>query len=240
MWEVTSPTGETFTVRDLKAWCAANGHDYYTVWGNQNGFQVGRVPNEIIAPKVEGYIHIRDVNSGEVLASKHNAVHFENFSDTIALALMDFPEGHIHEMVFGNGASTVSGTGAITYLAPNVTGADAQLYNQTFRKIVDDRSTLMLEGQAATNNIVKKHIAGNVYTDIIVTCTLDYNEPAGQEAFDDTSDLDGAYVFDELGLKAYNEEVSTGALLTHVIFHPIQKALNRVIEIVYTLRVYMS
>jgi hypothetical protein len=187
-----------------------------------------------------GHVLIRDAKTGETLLDKMNAIHHENMSEAIALALMNFEEGHIHEMVFGNGASTVSGTGAITYLSPNTIGADAQLYHQTFRKIVDNRSPLMPEADVDKNKIEMKHIAGNVFTDIIVTCTLDYNEPEGQEAFDDTNDLEGQFVFDELGLKAYNATESDGRLLTHVIFHPIQKSLNRVIEIIYTLRIYMT
>lgn len=190
--------------------------------------------------KMVGHVLIRDAKTKEVLLDKMNAIHHENMSEAIALALMNFEEGHIHEMVFGNGASTVSGTGAITYLAPNTIGADAQLYNQTFRKIVDNRSPLMPEANTEKNKIEMKHIAGNVFTDIIITCTLDYNEPEGQEAFDDTNDLEGSYVFDELGLKSYDATESGGRLLTHVIFHPIQKSLNRVIEIIYTLRIYMT
>jgi hypothetical protein len=190
--------------------------------------------------RMVGHVLIRDQETGEVLLDKMNAIHHENMSEAMALALMNIEEGHIHEMVFGNGASTLSGTGAITYLNPNTVGADAQLYNQTYRKIVDNRSPLMPEPERDTNHLEAKHVAGNVFTDIIVTCTLDYNEPDGQDAFDDTTDMESAFVFDELGLKAYDATESAGKLLTHVIFHPIQKSLNRVIEIVYTLRIYMT
>ena len=41
---------------------------------------------------------------------------------------------------------------------------------------------------------------------------------------------------DELGLKAYSPD-GEGRLLTHVIFHPVQKSLNRLIQIDYTVRV---
>jgi hypothetical protein len=67
---------------------------------------------------------------------------------------------------------------------------------------------------------------------------LDYGEPAGQEAFDNSSALDGAYVFDELGLKSWEVGgIATGNLLTHVVFHPVQKSLNRLIQIDYTIRI---
>ena len=67
---------------------------------------------------------------------------------------------------------------------------------------------------------------------------LDYGEPSGQEAFDNSTDMDGNYVFDELGLKAYTPNgANTGRLLTHVVFHPVQKSLNRQIQIDYTVRI---
>ena len=48
-------------------------------------------------------------------------------------------------------------------------------------------------------------------------------------------------IFDELGIYAYNSGgISQEYLLTHVIFHPVQKSLNRVIEIVYTIRVQLQ
>jgi len=84
-----------------------------------------------------------------------------------------------------------------------------------------------------------RHTAGNKYTDIVVTCTLDYGEPTGQAAFDNTTNFNGDYVFDELGLKSWEgtENGGTNKLLTHVVFHPVQKSLNRLIQIDYTLRI---
>lgn len=197
--------------------------------------------NDKIGLSFKGHVLIRDVNTGEVLLDKFNAIHAENMSEAIALSLTNNATGHVHEMVFGNGASTVSGTGAITYFPPNVTGSAATLYNQTYRKVIDDQSPLMpVQDRGGKNKLDVQHTANVAYTDIIVTCTLDYSEPSGQEAFDDSSATEGLYVFDELGLKAFDPVPGSGKLLTHVIFHPIQKSLNRVIEIVYTLRVYMA
>jgi hypothetical protein len=71
---------------------------------------------------------------------------------------------------------------------------------------------------------------------VFITCLLDYGEPSGQNAYDTTTNNESAYVFDELGLKSYS---STGQslLLTHVVFHPVQKSLNRLIQIDYTVRI---
>ena len=41
---------------------------------------------------------------------------------------------------------------------------------------------------------------------------------------------------DELGLKSYSP-AGAGRLITHVIFHPVQKSLNRLVQIDYTVRV---
>ena len=65
---------------------------------------------------------------------------------------------------------------------------------------------------------------------------LDYGEPEGQDALDNATGNESLYVFDELGLVSYSSS-GTGRLLTHVIFHPVQKSLNRLIQIDYTVRV---
>lgn len=191
-----------------------------------------------VKPKIEGFILIRDAKTGEVLVEKSNAIHYENMSEALALSLANRSAGHIHEMVFGNGASTVSGTGAITYFPPNVTGSDARLYNQTFSKVVDDTSPL--DTDTAKNYVRVQHKLNAVFSDIVINCYLGYAEPAGQDAFDDATDNDGNFVFDEIGLKSFDPTPNNGKLLTHVVFHPVQKALNRTIEIVYTVRIYMN
>jgi hypothetical protein len=188
---------------------------------------------------IEGFLKIYDPNNGEIYVDKKNAINYENMSISIAETLSSRSYGEIYEMAFGNGGSSVSDTGVITYLPPNVTGQNAALYNQTYTKIVDDTSVFNLD--PTRNKMVVSHTSGTVYTDILVECLLDYGEPAGQYAFDNSTQTNSSYVFDELGLLANIGTNSTGSvitrLLTHVIFHPVQKSLNRQIQIDYTVRI---
>lgn len=194
-------------------------------------------PQDNSGIKVEGHIKIWDPTSGEVIVDKRNAIHYENMSIALANSLADRSTGFINEMAFGNGGTTVDPTGIITYLTPNTTGTNASLYNQTYYKVVDDNSSGNKD--TSRNKMEVRHTSGNKYTDIVVTCTLDYGEPAGQAAFDNTTDFNDTFVFDELGLKSWEgtENGDTNKLLTHVIFHPVQKSLNRLIQIDYTLRI---
>jgi hypothetical protein len=194
-------------------------------------------PNENTGMHLQGHIKIWDPKSGEVFVNKRNAIHYENFSEAMALSLANKGYGFIHDMAFGNGGTSVDPTGVITYLPTNTNGAGAALYNQTFQKVVDDTSAYNTDAQK--NFIEVRHVPGTVYTDILITCLLDYGEPVDQEAFDNTTNMEGTYVFDELGVKAWSETQvpDEGKLLTHVIFHPIQKSLNRLIQIDYTIRV---
>jgi hypothetical protein len=83
-----------------------------------------------------------------------------------------------------------------------------------------------------------RHIPGTIYSDILCSCLLDFGEPTDQVAFDNSQNIDGAYVFDELGIKGYLAgSPGGGKLLTHAIFHPVQKALNRLMQIDYTVRI---
>lgn len=183
---------------------------------------------------LEGHVKIHDPSSGEILLNKRNAIHYENMSIALAESLSNAGQGWIHEMSFGNGGTSVDPTGIITYLTPNSTGTNASLYNQTFTKVVDDRSVNNID--PARNKIEIRHISGTNYTDVLVTCLLDYGEPDGQDAFDNASNTDSPFVFDELGLRGYSPN-GEGRLLTHIIFHPIQKSLNRLVQIDYTVRI---
>ena len=183
---------------------------------------------------IEGHIKIYDPISAEVFINKRNAIHYENISVAIVESMTNSGQGFVYQMAFGNGGTSIDPTGIITYLTPNTSGTNASLYNQTYQKIVDPNSSTNVD---PTRNFTEvRHTTGQNYTDIFVTCLLDYGEPSGQAAYDTNSDGTSTYVFDELGLQSYS---STGEsmLLTHVIFHPVLKSLNRLIQIDYTVRI---
>lgn len=191
-------------------------------------------PNEVGGFHFEGHIKIFDPENGEVYIDKRNAIHYENMSVAMVNALSNQGQGTIYEMVFGNGGTTVDPTGLITYLTTNTVGINTSLYNQTYNKVIDQNSANNTD--SVRNKMEIRHISGATYSDIIISCVLDYSEPDGQEAFDNSQDMSGNFVFDELGLKSYNPS-GEGKLLTHVIFHPVQKSLNRLLQIDYTIRI---
>lgn len=183
---------------------------------------------------IEGHIHIHDPIEKVSYVNKRNAIHYENISIALAESLTSSGQGFVYQMAFGNGGTSIDPTGIITYLTPNSSGTNASLYNQTYAKVVNQHSPVNVD---PTRNFVEtRHVAGTNYTDVFVTCFLDYGEPEGQSAYDTTNNGESAYVFDELGLKSYS---STGEslLLTHVIFHPVLKSLNRLIQVDYTVRI---
>lgn len=193
-------------------------------------------PKETSGVSVQGHIKIFDPVSKEVFVDKRNAIHYENFSVALARSISNQGYGTIAEMVFGNGGTRVDDTGIITYLTPNVVGVNASLYNQTYYKVVDSKQISDLD--PARNFMEVRHVLGTAYSDILVSCLLDFGEPSGQAAFDNAANSEGEFVFDELGLRAFSPDgEGLGDLLTHVIFHPVQKSLNRMIQIDYTVRV---
>ena len=192
-------------------------------------------PNERSGLHIEGHIKIFDPVSKEVFINKRNAIHYENFSVGLAQAMSNQGRGFISEMCFGNGGSRIDPTGIITYLTPNSVGLNASLYNQTYSKIIDGANSNNTD--SSRNSMEVRHITGTAYSDILVSCLLDFGEPSGQQAFDTAFSTTDQYVFDEIGLRGYDPSGNNGLLLTHVIFHPVQKSLNRLLQIDYTVRV---
>lgn len=193
--------------------------------GRENGFL-----------NIEGYLKIYDPTTDEIFVDKRNAIHYENFSQGLANAMSHQNSGFINSMAFGNGGTLIDPTGIITYKTPNTVGSTAGLYNRTYQKVVDSKDSTSTD--PARNYMEVRHRPGTYYSDILVSCLLDFGEPTNQLAFDNETNNNATFVFDEIGLYSYSPAgLLDGYLLTHVIFHPVQKSLNRMIQIDYTVRI---
>jgi hypothetical protein len=184
---------------------------------------------------IEGHIHIFDPATKETFVNKRNAIHYENMSLALARSLSHASTGgYVYQMAFGNGGTAVDPTGIITYLTPNTSGTNASLYNYKYAKIVDPGAATNTDPTRNFSEV--RHTTGTTYSDLFVTCLLDYGEPNNQTAFDTVNSNNSSFTFDELGLVNYDNS-GNSLLLTHVIFHPVLKSLNRLIQIDYTVRI---
>jgi hypothetical protein len=200
----------------------------------------------------EGHITIRDKATGEVLVDKANAIHYGNIAWAITNALAGDTAGHITYIVFGSGGTSVDSAGNIAYRSPNTSNLQdpaAQPYQPTFWKAFGT-SGATLETVPGTAN----------FSDLKATVTIAFGEPDNvfpeilQDTMDRAATTNDTYVFDEIALYTGTTMGDLGTLgvgdsfaftpngrmLTHVIFHPVQKATNRELEIEYTIRVQMG
>jgi hypothetical protein len=187
-----------------------------------------------ISTSIRGHVLIKDKATGEVVLDKFNAIHNKNMATAIARGLAHDVNGVVYKIKLGNGGSVVNVSGEITYLAPNVIGASANLYNSTYEEVVDDA-----EAGVPAENSVTYQVSSDPVTTAIVICsaTIAANEPSGQIVSDSAVDSnpENQYAFDELGLFTEDDR-----LLTHIIFSPILKTSNRELVITYTLTVSVS
>jgi len=190
--------------------------------------------------KVTGHIVIKDKSTGEILVDKDNAVHNGNLSYAIAKSLAGDSSGFINYVAFGNGGTQIDTTGNIAYKVANVSNIldeTAGLYSPAIINGTEEfRKDVTQIGD--TDNTIEVNTTQQNYADIVVTATLGYNEPDGQDTTDGgtgTEQFDGNFVFDEIALIEAGDN-----MLTHVIFHPVKKSANREIEIEYTLRIQVS
>ena len=166
---------------------------------------------------------------GQVLLDQRNAIHNEHASIILARGLANRDNGSVYSMHFGSGGATIDPLGDIIFATPNTVGA-SDLNVPTYFEVVDD--TL---GAPPGNQMAVRHVNGTLFSDVEIRCVIDKDEPFGQQAFDNVGfNINDAslFIFDEIGLKSQD-----GLLLTHITFSPIQKSANRIIEVVYTLRV---
>ena len=194
-------------------------------------------PKEQAKLIIKGYVKITDADTGEVLVEDSNDIHPENMSYTIAQSIAGNSNGSISQMRFGNGGtSIVAAQDIVKYKEPNIVGLST-LYNQTYSKNIN--SAIDSSVDSNYNSVQAIHISGQVFSDIVCTCTLGLSEPSDAQN-NDRAQIAGTasdaevYLFDELAL--YDSE---NKHLTHIIFHPIQKSKNRVLQILYTVRIQL-
>ncbi len=184
--------------------------------------------------RVRGIVGIYDVTDPENVVElvKKNAVHEGNIVYNIARAFVGGDDGRssIGWMAFGDGGSEIANTGRITYRPTNTSRSRnelADLYNRVYQKNVNDEGF---------DHYVSPVIHTRPIADINLDVMLYMGEPNGQLPMDNANQFGDTFTFDEIGLFTNEEDPNDAMMLTHVIFHPIQKSLNRTLQIKYTLR----
>lgn len=202
--------------------------------------------NNIVNTHVSGHVKIHDVDTGEVLLDKSNAIHPQNMARCIARGLSHEAASWIYAIQLGNGGTHIDGGGNISFMTPNVTGTNATLYNATYSAVVDPSSVLN-----TVNTITSAASPGGVLTSTTtVSIVLGAAFPAGQATTDGTTtNPDSLYTFDEIGLfTAVNAEnpavtptnLTGGSMLAMLVSSPIEKTANRSLVLTYTLTVSVS
>jgi len=196
---------------------------------------------------IEGFVTIRDLNTGVILYEGTNSIHKENMSNIIAQSFARGSNYFISEMHFGCGAAITETSGTITYRKPNITGTDADLYTPTYYRIVDESDKN--QQASSSDSVTVLHVVGLTHSDTIITATLTADDPTANPTdifnlVDITSGalegtiVAGEFEFNEIGLKTRGETgPNSGKLLSHFIFHPVIKTADQTIQIVYTFRI---
>lgn len=192
--------------------------------------------SETMGISLEGHLKIVGYDEGSdepiELLNKRNAIHREHASILLARGISNRSNGSIYSMSFGTGGATIDPLGNITFSTPNTIGS-ADLNIPVYFEVVDDN-----EGAPNGNQMAVRHTNGTLFSDVEIRCVIAANEPFGQASFDNlgTTNINSSnFVFDEIGLKTED-----GLLVTHVVFSPIEKSANRVIEVTYTLRIAVN
>ena len=149
-------------------------------------------------------------------------------------------------MVFGSGGTSIDSSGNISYRSPNTSNlqdASAEPYQATY-----------WEDLSAAGNSITTIAGTSNFSDLTSTVLIAFGEPDNvspefpQSSIDTATTTNDRYTFDEIalytgatiGTLAPFAFAPVGRMLTHVIFHPVQKAANRELQIEYTIRVQMA
>lgn len=199
------------------------------------------------AKSAKGIVKISDPNTGEVFVLQENAIHFGNLAWAVTNALEGSDTGHITFMAFGSGGTSIDSSGNISYRSPNTSNlqdASAEPYFATY-----------WEDLTASGNSIATIAGTSNFSDLTNTVLIAFGEPDNaapefpQSAIDTATTTNDTYTFDELALYTGTTMgqltspfsfAPDGRMLTHVIFHPVQKAANRELQIEYTIRVQMA
>lgn len=196
-----------------------------------------------ISAHVKGHVLVKDNATGEILLDKNNAVHNKNLARAIARGLAaQVPDptsglrtNQIFKIKLGNGGANVDTLGVITFNPPNVSAANASLYNETYSEVLDDSAA----GAPAENSVIWLDDPTPDSTSTIVVCSaiIAADEPGGQLLVDSdpAANANHQFSFDELGLFT-----SDDLLLSHIIFAPLLKTANRELAITYTLTITVN
>lgn len=191
---------------------------------------------DMSAVKAIGHLKISDItdpNNPIVEVDKFNAIHTGNMVYCLAKQMVGQDSANTHAFgwfAFGDGGSEINSTGSITYRPTNTTknrNELADLYNRVYYKRIGDEGV---------EYKVSPVIHPTSICDIKINIILQQGEPSGQLPMDNTVEFTDRFVFDEIGLFSNAPDIEDCFMLTHVVFHPIQKSLNRVYEVDYTIR----
>lgn len=222
---------------------------------------------DIVTPKIQGFVKITDVATGDILLDTHNDILYGNMSVTLAHALLGNSDSFLYYLAFGNGGSYVAGPQVLyrpTLGGPSsiVKNPTANLYDTTYVKKLSNESTPVSDYTQTSKSFIPAENYATSYEDIITTVILGATEPPTDISANNT------LIFNEIGLFAGSDNLFAGEftqtnadvnyfvaqtpnfsntptsksklMLTHVIFQPIAKATTQSLEIVYTLRIQMG
>ncbi|KKK48594.1 hypothetical protein LCGC14_3143560, partial [marine sediment metagenome] len=135
------------------------------------------------------------------------------------IALANESNYFIKEIAFGNGGTDINAALDITFnpandgQSPDIRTWDSQLYNETYREIVDDSDISVGTGvgSAPGDPTTVEHVSGpgvfsnelGILSQITVNSTINRDEPTGQIASGTDAqgaNFDGSFTFDEIGL----------------------------------------
>lgn len=185
--------------------------------------QINNILSDELSVNFSTRVIIEDLESGEVLLDKANAIHSQNMARAIARGLANEDNSIIYRIAFGNGGSFTDAAENIILNPPNDgtggEGWESRLYQETYSEIVDGPSVGIDPGSVGPANVrlgggsvpEDDDPANSVHSvevgrksNIIAQVTINRNEPitqlaatAGPNTISEPEET--TFSFDELG-----------------------------------------